>query len=262
MGTVSSVGSSLRSIDDESLAVLLLLALPLWLDSALKSTRAATAAGVVCGLLVLLKPGMIPSVVLSGIACLLLSKKRLPLVLTLAAAAALALSPWLLYTHNTTGKAAITVQRMPVHNALIGWDPETGGWQTNPPSGFERVINTGGEPLSVIEGIWLSHPRECVGLLAEKFGHLFSTPWNDYRLPVFGMNQLLQGAFHTALLFAGLFGFFSWLFLDLRERKDKSTAGILCAAAAVGQLVYLMFEPVCRYAFPLIAFAAVFSMAA
>lgn len=243
----------------ESLAVLLLLALPLSLAAALKHTRAAIVAGIVCGLLILLKPGMIPSVVLSAIACLLLSPKRLQLFLTLALAAGLTVTPWLLYTHQTTGKAAITVQRMPVHNALIGWDPETGGWQTNPPSGFERVMNTGGEPLSVIGGIWLSHPVECLNLLIDKVGHLFSTPWNDYRCRLFGMDQSLQGALHYTLLFGGLFGFVSWILLDLRKDKEASSTGILCAAAASGQLVYLMFEPVCRYAFPLIAFAAVFA---
>lgn len=212
-------------------------------------------AGVVSGLLILLKPGMIPSVALCWLACLALSKARLAVALSLIIGAGLAVSPWMLYTKQTTGKAAITVQRMPVHNALIGWDPETSGWQTNPPSGFERVLNTGGEPLSTIEGIWINNPGECMTILSEKFGHLYSTPWNDYRAKVFGLDPHAQGIYHYLLLFVGLAGVFGWLFTA--ERRNK--LAILCVAAASGQCVYLMFEPVCRYAFPQFAFASVLS---
>ncbi|HEY9732381.1 MAG TPA: hypothetical protein V6C89_10745 [Drouetiella sp.] len=212
-------------------------------------------AGIISGLLILLKPGMIPSVVLSWIACLLLSKTRLSVALSLMIGVGLAVSPWMLYTKQTTGKAAITVQRMPVHNALIGWDAETSGWQTNPPSGFERVMNTGGDPLTTIEGIWISNPRDCFTILLEKFGHLYSTPWNDYRNKVFGLNVQAQGAYHYLLIFMAMAGFFAWA--STFERKNR--LAILCLAAAGGQCVYLMFEPVCRYAFPQIAFAPVLS---
>jgi hypothetical protein len=258
----------------ESIAVVLLLCLPLALRGAVRSVPSADvqpssilqrlstilsgnpygfAAGIVSGLLILLKPGMIPSVVLCWIAALAMTQKRLVLALALAIGAGLALSPWLLYTKQTTGKAAITVQRMPVHNALIGWDPETSGWQTNPPSGFERAMNTGGEPLTVIEGIWLSHPHECLTILGEKFGHLYSTPWNDYRAKAFLLNVEAQGLYHYILLFAGLSGLFSWLLGE--QRKNK--LAILCVSTAAGQCVYLMFEPVCRYAFPQFVFAPI-----
>lgn len=212
-------------------------------------------AGVVSGLLILLKPGMIPSVVLCWLACLGMSKTRLAVAMSLVIGAGFAVSPWMLYTKQTTGKAAITVQRMPVHNALIGWDPETSGWQTNPPSGFEQVLNTGGEPLSTIEGIWINNPSECLTILSEKFGHLYSTPWNDYRAKVFGLDPHMQGISHYLLLFLGLAGLFAWMLTS--ERKNK--LAILCVAAAGGQCVYLMFEPVCRYAFPQFSFAAVLS---
>ncbi len=263
----------------ESIAVVLLLCLPLALRGALKSTASADvqpssvlqrlstilsgnpygfSAGIVSGLLILLKPGMIPSVVLCWIAAMAMTQKRLALAVALVIGSGLAVSPWLLYTKQTTGKAAITVQRMPVHNALIGWDPETSGWQTNPPSGFERVMNTGGEPLSVIEGIWLSHPQECLTILNEKFGHLYSTPWNDYRARVFMLNAHEQGSYHYLMLFAGLAGLFAWILGDHCQNK----LAILCVAAAAGQCVYLMFEPVCRYAFPQFAFAPIlFSLA-
>ena len=268
----------------ESIAVVLLLSLPLALRGALgisSSTdqspqsaqiasklisiaratsinKFALVAGIISGLLVLLKPGMIPSVVLSCIACLIISRMRIALVLSLTLGLVLALSPWMLYTKQTTGKAAITVQRMPVHNALIGWDPETRGWQTNPPSGFEHVLNTGGEPLSTIEGIWISHPENCVQILLDKFGHLYSTPWNDYRTRSLGLDVRMQAIYHYGLLFAGLFGLFAWIATE--ERKNR--LAMLCVAAAAGQCVYLMFEPVCRYAFPQFAFAPVlFSIA-
>ncbi len=258
----------------ESIAVVLLLCLPLALRGALRKTgstelqpssiiqRLSTilsgnpygfTAGIVSGLLILLKPGMIPSVVLCWIAGMVMTQKRLALAVALVIGSGLALSPWLLYTKQTTGKAAITVQRMPVHNALIGWDPETNGWQTNPPSGFERVMNTGGEPLSVIEGIWISHPQECLNILGEKFGHLYSTPWNDYRAKAFLLNPQGQGIYHYLLLFAGLAGLFAWILGE--QRKNK--LAILCVSAAAGQCVYLMFEPVCRYAFPQFAFAPI-----
>lgn len=253
----------------ESLAVVLLLSLPLALRGAISGPRSeenqdanksqaackqfAFAAGVVSGLLILLKPGMIPSVALSWLTCLVMTRTRLAVVVSLLLGAGLAVSPWMLYTKQTTGKAAITVQRMPVHNALIGWDPETSGWQTNPPSGFERVMNTGGEPLSTIEGIWLSHPQDCINILAEKFGHLYSTPWNDYRASVFGIGTRPQGIYHCLILFLGLAGVFAWILTT--ERNNK--LAILCITAAAGQCVYLMFEPVCRYAFPQIAFMPV-----
>ena len=265
----------------ESLAIVLLLSLPLALRGAIGSkdkepgsaddanakplsvlqklshlvegNQYGLVAGLVSGLLILLKPGMIPSVVLCWLACLIMTRTRLAVALSLLIGAGLAVSPWMLYTKQTTGKAAITVQRMPVHNALIGWDPETSGWQTNPPSGFERVLNTGGEPLSTIEGIWLNNPSACLPILSEKFGHLYSTPWNDYRAKVFGLNTHVQGIYHYFLLFAALAGFFAWMLTT--ERKNR--LAILCIAAAGGQCVYLMFEPVCRYTFPQFAFAPV-----
>lgn len=243
----------------ESLAVVLLLSLPLALRGAIGTTKKvnsyAVASGIISGLLILLKPGMIPSVGLCWLSALALSRTRLTLLLAMTVGTLLTLSPWILYTKQTTGKAVITVQRMPVHNALIGWDPETSGWQTNPPSGFEQVLNTGGEPLSTICGIWISHPKECAEILLEKFGHLYSTPWNDYRAHTFGLNPHLQGAFHFFLLFAGFAGLFAYVLTA--DRKNR--LAILCLAAASGQCVYLMFEPVCRYAFPQLAFAPVFA---
>ncbi|HEY9676694.1 MAG TPA: hypothetical protein V6C76_01735 [Drouetiella sp.] len=259
----------------EDIAVVLLLSLPLLLRGAMGEKRAegsnnssllervlqlfslnqyGLAGGIISGLLILLKPGMIPSVVLTWLATTVLSRQKTSVVLSLLLGTGLALSPWLLYTKQTTGKASITVQRMPVHNALIGWDPETRGWQTNPPSGFERVLNTGTEPLPTIEGIWLSHPSQCCKTLFDKLGHLYSTPWNDYRAKALLMDARVQEFLHQILLFAGLFGFAAWLLSPLR----KSRLALLCATAALGQCVYLMFEPVCRYAFPQFAFAPVF----
>ncbi|MBI2809394.1 MAG: hypothetical protein HYX67_00990 [Candidatus Melainabacteria bacterium] len=223
------------------------------LSQLMEGNQYGLVAGVVSGLLILLKPGMIPSVVLCWMACLAMTRTRLAVALSLILGAGLAVSPWMLYTKQTTGKAAITVQRMPVHNALIGWDPETSGWQTNPPSGFERVLNTGGEPLSTIEGIWINNPGDCLTILSEKFGHLYSTPWNDYRARVFGLNTHIQGIYHYFLLFAGLAGVFACMLTA--ERRNR--LAMLCIAAAGGQCVYLMFEPVCRYAFPQFAFAPV-----
>ncbi len=225
------------------------------LSQLMEGNQYGVVAGVVSGLLILLKPGMIPSVVLCWLACLTMTRTRLAVAISLIIGAGLAVSPWMLYTKQTTGKAAITVQRMPVHNALIGWDPETSGWQTNPPSGFERALNTGGEPLSTIEGIWINNPGDCLTILFEKFGHLYSTPWNDYRAKVFGLNTHIQGIYHYFLLFVGLSG----VFAGVLSAEHRNRLAILCITAAGGQCVYLMFEPVCRYAFPQFAFTAVLS---
>ena len=245
----------------ETLASCLLLALPLSCYWARRSKAGGIAGGLVAAALILLKPGMIPSVVLTIAILLAFSKKRALLAITLAAGLAIGLSPWMGYTKFGTGITSLTVQRLPVHNALIGWDPETGGWQTSPPSAFERVMNSGSEPLPVVAGIWRSFPLESLRILCEKPGHLYLVPWNDYRATVWGMDAKLQQVIHVLYVAMLLFGSACLIIRRRQESVDEAMLPILCLSSAAGQFIYIMFEPVCRYAFPLMVFAPVLGSA-
>ncbi len=237
----------------ETLASCLLLSLPLSCHWARTSRAGGFVSGLVAAALILLKPGMIPSVVLTTAVVLGFDKKRVVLAMTMAIGLAVGLSPWLAYTKFATGKPTLLVQRSPVHNTLIGWDPETGGWQTSPASGFEQVMgsnvmSSGSEPLPVLAGIWRSHPWESLRILGEKPGHLYLVPWNDYRATVWGINANAQQIIHLCYLSMILFGSACLIISRRRQSVPEAMLPILCLAAPAGQLVYLMFEPVCRYA--------------
>jgi hypothetical protein len=239
----------------ETLACFLLLSLPLLCDLSRKRVAIGVVSGLVAAVLILLKPAMIPSVVLTIAALVVLAKERKLIAVGLLVGLIVGLSPWFVYTKMATGTASVTVQRLPVHNVLIGWDPETGGWQTSPASAFEKVMNYGDAPLPVVAGIWRSHPQESLRILFEKFGHLLLNPWNDYRASVFGLNAECQQAWHLLLLSAFVFGAAAAIAANRKQQIGDALLLILCLAAASGQLVCLLVEPVCRYAFALMGFA-------
>jgi len=211
----------------ETLSVLFLVALPLSFRAAKDRAHMGVVGGLVCGIVLQLKPGMILSIVLSGLTCLSLTRSESHFFFALSLGAGITVMPWLIYTKLTTGKAAFLVQRWPVHNALIGWDQETAGLANQSTIGI-RTRHAHSRRSHDRDSRLVDKPSAgSLKLTGEKIGLLFSTPWNDYRAKVFTMNAQAQEACHYGLLLAGLLVSFASSFLT--ETEERHRLPLFCA---------------------------------
>jgi hypothetical protein len=232
----------------EPLAVILLLSL-IWIAPQIKDRVVfAGGAGVLIGLLILLKPPLLLGMIASAALLLWRCRAQWRNVACLILALTLTLAPWFYFTQKTTGKASLVVQRLPVHNVVIGNDLDTNGWQVIPPSPLERMFSEKDNPLGVLEGLWFAHPQELSVLTLKKISRLFGAPWNDYGMKVFGLSYSPQTAYHGVILFAGIAG--ACLLLTRKRLLDLDVLLVLlicCSSAS-----YLVFEGCARYVFVLV----------
>lgn len=235
----------------ESLTVFLLLSY-LSALSCLESNRnqqAATLSGLLMGLLILLKPALIPATLVCAAVGLYRSGKSKRLVSIVFMAAALTILPWMLYTKAVTGKAYLTTQRLPAGNLAVGCDTETAGYGVMPVPPLTNLLTDNDVPIAPVLGQWMHNGANCLRITAAKLSVILGMPWNDFRHRVWGLNPLEQTWLHISMLFLSIWGAVCWL---SKLGKPASPQGqnmvILCLTMAGGQLlVYLAFTTVSRY---------------
>lgn len=215
-------------------------------------------AGVAAGLIVMLKPALIPAVGLTAIASTCLQRQsRYRQFVLLVAVIAITILPWASYTKTMTGKMSISAERMAVWHLTSGCDTEADGWGScNLPPLTNLLVDFQCRPAPIIAQ-WTAHPSECLTLTVRKVTRLLSSPWNDFRFDFFGVSAAQQRYFHLWLLLLGLTALACIMLRSAVETAVKQTT-ILCTAMALGQfLAYLIVDPTTRYAFTLMPMMAV-----
>lgn len=229
----------------------------------------ALVFGIVTGLLLLLKPALLPAAVaISGLLvfCLRTWNRRAATTGSLLAATMLVLLQWGLCTKAMTGVMHLTPQRVPSYNLAMGCNVKVDGWGAFPvPQSTEALSAkaTVSLPGALIETT-RNHPGEITNLFLRKLSRLWFYPWNDFRISVFGISAPLQEWWHSALVALSIAGLVAVASGTARRRGAVGTfVGFACVLAALGHLVYIPFETIARYghsAIPYLVILAVYGL--
>lgn len=228
--------------------------------------------GVVAALLILSKPALAPVALLMTIIAFaqrLSCRALMTRLASLSSGIAAVFVPWGLFNLFASGSLQLLPSRMPGWNIALGSDIETDGWSAIPiPPLLD--LNYFDKPLSIIYGVFYSHPAEYIGMTIRKSARLFWQPWNDFSssLPPFALD--LNAAIHQSILLAAVCG----VFYSLTANSGASTStrretpnpvalrlSLVSAAAVLGHLVFVPFEAIPRYAFsatPFLILLAIF----
>jgi hypothetical protein len=237
----------------ETLATLILLGIP-----ALSGRGAGwkpALPGLLCGLLALVKPALLPAGLVVAIFSIAYSqrawKNRLIATSILALAFVLTVAPWAVFTKITTGKAQVTISRQSLLNIATGVDFETQGWDSIPVSPYIQLFGEQDPPSAVLVSAISQRPVDWIKLSLTKISRLWCLPWNDFSRSPFGLDPNVQNWLHWGLLATASIGVIVW-------RRATSPAVLIgCLIVIAGHLAYLAVEAVPRYAFPSLPFMLV-----
>ncbi len=225
--------------------------------------------GVLTGATLLFKPVLVPcSLATTALALCFTKRWKTKAVMSVLIAAGLAtlLVPWTLSSKALTGRIYLTPQRVPVFNVAKGCDVEADGWGSLPNFPLTDLLCTTDAVLPTIAAVLQTHPAELVGLTLRKITRLWGIPWNDFRLPVLGLDNQSQQWWHLTLLAlsaAGALGVFSARAVSgdseasARRACFVGSAAILTVAA---HLVYVPFETISRYGFSSMPFVLILAV--
>lgn len=218
------------------------------------------SSGILCGLLVLLKPAFAPAVGLALAYTWLRDGRKLMQLAVMSCAFLAILAPWAVYSKMTTGKFSFTVQRGPTFNVAKGMDVEADGWGLIPDSPLRALFTEDDGPMATLSAIVSTHPQESAQLCLRKITRLYAQPWNDFKHQVLVPGLSWQIGYHWFLLATGLAGLMAFLFegRNFVHERGKRTA-IVLAIFLVTQSVYLIFEAITRYGFLTMPLLTVFA---
>ncbi|MBU6450193.1 MAG: hypothetical protein KGS72_00330 [Cyanobacteria bacterium REEB67] len=219
-----------------------------------KSFLFSLIGGVLAGLVMLAKPAFVvlPPLLLALHFIALafsgrLRRKRLSLA-SMFLGVILALAPWLLYTSTVTGAPRLIVNRAPGYNLYIGNYLPTDGWKTWPV--VDGIPDSVADAKRFIVSEFDRRPLELVSLTLRKIPRLFAGVWNDFHLSAFAVSYNLQNLFQALYLLLATLALMIFTAGKLRGVKPFSYSAALTMTWAVAfHFIYVLFEPVPRYAF-------------
>lgn len=176
-------------------------------------------------------------------------KSKTITVLSFALGAALAATPWLLFTHETSGHWRASAYRLPIYNITRGMSCDSDGWGTVPLDPTMQSYGEGISPIICMASIFKEKPWQSVNLALRKPERLWLLPWNDFHHKCLGLGLGLQFFIHQLLLTLATIGL---ILLPLRLPKRHSIANFIATAAPLiilGHAAYIPFETCSRYGF-------------
>jgi 4-amino-4-deoxy-L-arabinose transferase-like glycosyltransferase len=158
------------------------------------------------------------------------------------------LAPWLFYTRTISGAPQLMVNRAPGYNLFIGNYLPTDGWKTWPV--VPGVPDSAADARKFIQGEAEYKPWQFASLLLRKIPRLWVGVWNDFHTSCFGVSYALQTVFHDLYLLLGCLSLAVLYAGRLRHVRPFAFAAATTMAWAIAfHFVYVLFEPVPRYAF-------------
>lgn len=243
----------------EVLVTVLALLFVLSLSMGAKRLPACFVAGVMGGLLCMAKAALIPVVGLAIGVGAYFSQKQMICALIVFMALALTIAPWAIYSKLTTGRVAITAERLPTYNAAVGCDLETDGWCADRVTEHQQLMIDVGNPGAIVIGQWIATPMPMLTLSMRKISRLFASPWNDFREVVFGVPAVGQQYIHLIILWLGAFG--ACVYLFQRRHLSNIEARLLADLTLImilGHFSYVLFQAMGRYGYTAMPFVCVF----
>lgn len=178
------------------------------------------------------------------------SKSTIIMLLSFCLGAATALTPWLLFTHSTTGNWRASAYRVPIYNITRGMSCDSDGWGTVPPDSGTQTYGEGSNALSCMASIVKEKPWQSINLALRKPERLWLLSWNDFHHKCLGIGLGLQIFLHQLTLVLAAIGLIL-LPLNLPRLKNQEARFIAIAAPLVvlGHAAYIPFETCSRYGF-------------
>lgn len=233
------------------------------------SALSKVSAGVIAGLVVLLKAVLAPSALLAaGIAGWyshkgrrVQKKRSITQVASIFAGVSIALIPWFVFTQSVTGTGLLYTPRMADYNACVSLDVGTDGWSTYPQSDFVTSMMESKNPLAERLHVIGEHIPELTAITVRKFGRLVAHPWNDPRQPVFGVvSAVTQDLLHKIVLALCILGVSICLFDNRcnsykRLRSQNRRLVLTCSLIFVaGHFLYLLTQAMGRNNYTMLPF--------
>lgn len=233
----------------ETLSCLLCVAYILLLLATTRRLIWSPLCGFVAGLAWTMKVVLLPSVI-AGILFLSGLKKLKPAaVVAIFAGIVLTILPWALFSNCFLHRTMITTERASVHNAFIGWDTETDGFQASFPTAKEKMLLVH-DPVSVIWGQVLSDPRGTTLLMLEKFARYYGQPFNDFRHQCFGISNTGLIPIHLVYIFLGALGVIAYAAGGFRRLSDSERLACNLTLVVLSMMqCYFLFEANTRYGY-------------
>jgi hypothetical protein len=220
------------------------------------------AVGLCAGLAILLKPAMLPAVVLVLAIALAKLFPKLPSVSSkiqstfgLACGVLLIFIPWIMFAYAITGAVHVIPERTPAYNLAKGCDLEADGWSADPNPPVTEVLFKSKHTTTGAFSYLLAHPDKTVNLTLRKASRMWAWPWNQFRQNVFGITPGFDRGIHLAILIMGLSGALCVLAASSLS-IEASFIGLASMAIVFGHLAYLPFETITRYGFTSMPFIA------
>lgn len=217
----------------------------------------ATVAGMVAGIVALLKPALLPAAAMASLLQLRFSKKNLLLAVL---GTLLALAPWMAYTKVMTGQVKVTANRFPAFNLAMGADSEVDGCLVSPAPPLTTMFSKDdATPYAFPMSQWEFHTVDCLRMAAVKLSSLWTRQANDFRQSFFGVSPQIQNIWQLILLTFGLSGIFAFLFqrkrnMDLQQQVVAYSSLIFVAT----HFCYILFTPAARYGMTAMPFFLIF----
>ncbi len=178
------------------------------------------------------------------------SKSTIIMLLSFCLGAATALTPWLLFTHSTTGNWRASAYRVPIYNITRGMNCDSDGWGTVPLDPTMQSYGEGVSPLGCMASIFAEKPWQSVNLALRKPERLWLLPWNDFHHKCLGIGIGLQIFIHQLTLVLASIGL---ILMPLSLPKMKNSAArftaIIAPLVILGHAAYIPFETCSRYGF-------------
>jgi hypothetical protein len=237
-----------------------------------RAAKWSFAAGICCGVLLLLKPVLVgASALLTLVLCANLRgwKARIITLSMLAVGAAVVAAPWALFTYQVTGQPHLTPERCPQYNMAMGCDVDSDGWGALPASPLTELMTGCPDAGSILSAAWHTWPGQMLGLTLRKVTRLWSIEWNDFRFGIGLLSFSLQQWWHRALICLGIVGALAFLgrrSTSLSDEKETAAGNVVACGSVMiiaGHLMYAPFEAIARYGFssmPFVVILAVYAL--
>lgn len=215
--------------------------------------------GLLAGMAWTMRILLAPPVVLATAAAMFYKRLSLRSLVGFIVGFVMILGTWVYFSSHYLGRAMFTTERAAVHNAFVGWDKETDGFQTSSPTEKEKAF-VSSDPMSVVWGQIASDPIASLNLIGKKVTRIYAYPFNDFRHGCLGLSDIQIIGIHWILLFFSLAGIFMYaargyqLFDACQRARINIVLIFLCSMQG-----YFMVEGNARYgfsAFPIMIFFA------
>lgn len=160
------------------------------------------------------------------------------------------LAPWCIYTMQATGQIHLSPERMPLFNLAKGNDLAVDAYSSNPSSISSEKLEQLDSISKILTKTWNEAPLDLAALYLRKLQRIVVTPWNDFLQTPYGIPDSVTRLLHYYVLLSAAAGIPAAIFGSI-DRRTRIFQILLAAIIASTLILYLPFEGICRYGYPL-----------